>query len=81
MLAELQTRRMIEYSGRWRHWQRFHTVLGMPFGPGAEEFRRESSTFLKSSNVLNSGEVVSCSTGSSSSSSSCVLFQSTLTGS
>ena len=52
----------------------------MPFGPGAEEFRHERSTFLKSSNecgaeeMLNSGEGGKLFFSSSSSSSQRRLF-------
>ena len=41
---------MIEKSRIWRFGHRFQTVYGMPFGPGAEEFRRDRITALNSAN-------------------------------
>ena len=38
---DFQTRFMMLKSGVWRHEQRFHTVFGMPFGPGAAPLRLE----------------------------------------
>ena len=42
---------MMFKSGAWRHEQRFHTVFGMPFGPGAAPLHLECNAFSNSENV------------------------------
>ena len=63
--VDLQAREMIENSRIWRFGHRFQTMYGMPFGPGAEEFRRDRKTALNSANEGGQGDATKCVDGGS----------------